>query len=105
MSVAPNYLGGKQIYLDGFVQNTGNRTVTAVTVQVVFANDEALPPQIYTTRLKLIRTKDPSIDIQDVSANPIKPGDNREFHLIFESVPENWNQVTPEVRIIQTELK
>jgi hypothetical protein len=105
MSEAANLSGGKLTYLDGHVTNTGNRTVTVVTVQVVFANDEALAPQIDTLPLTLIRTKEPYVDIEPVSANPLKPGDDREFRLTFETVPDNWNTQMPEVRIIQTDLK
>jgi hypothetical protein len=105
MSEAENLSGGKLTYLDGHVQNTGDQTITGITVQVVFANDEAMAPQIETVPLMLIRTKDPYIDTQAVSANPLKPGDDREFRLTFESVAENWNQQMPEVRIIQTQIK
>jgi hypothetical protein len=102
MSESANLSGGKLTYLDGHVKNTGSRTVTGITVQVVFGNDEALAPQIDTVPLMLIRTKDPYIDTQPVSANPLKPGDDREFRLTFEAIPENWNQQMPEVRVIQT---
>jgi hypothetical protein len=105
MSEAPNLSGGKLTYLDGHVQNTGSSTVTAVTVQVVFQNDEALSPQIDTVPLTLIYMKDPYIDTQSVSANPLKPGDDREFRLTFETVPDNWNTQMPEVRVIHAELK
>jgi hypothetical protein len=105
MSESANLSGGKLTYLDGHVQNTGSRTVTAVTVQVVFGNDEALAPQIDTVPLMLIRMKDPYIDTQAVNANPLKPGDDREFRLTFEAVPDNWNQQMPEVRIIGTDSK
>ncbi|MDP9049749.1 MAG: DUF2393 family protein [Acidobacteriota bacterium] len=105
MSEAANLSGGKLTYLDGHIGNTGSRTVTGVTVQVVFQNDEALAPQIYTVPLTLIRMKDPYIDTQMVSTNPLKPGDDREFRLTFETVPDNWNTQMPEVRVIQTDLK
>jgi hypothetical protein len=105
MSEAANLSGGKLTYLDGHVRNTGGRTVNAVTVQVVFANDEALAPQIDTVPLMLIRMKEPYIDTEPVSLAPLKPGDDREFRLTFESVPDNWNTQMPEVRVIQVESK
>jgi Protein of unknown function (DUF2393) len=105
MSEAANLSGGKLTYLDGHIGNTGNRVVTGITVQVVFQNDEAMAPQIYTVPLSLIRMKDPYIDTQMVSANPLKPGDEREFRLTFETVPDNWNTQMPVVRVIQTNLK
>jgi len=105
MSESANLSGGKQTYLDGHIGNSGDRTVTAVTVQVVFRNDEDLAPQIDTLPLTLIRVKEPYIDIEPVSAAPLKPGDDREFRLTFETVPENWNLQMPEVRVIHTGLR
>jgi hypothetical protein len=105
MSESANLSGGKLTYLDGHVQNTGGKTVTAVTVQVVFGNDEAMPPEIDTVPLTLIGMKQPYIDVQPVSANPLKPGDDREFRLTFETVPNNWNTEMPSVRVIRTESR
>ena len=102
MSESANLTGGKQTYLDGHIANTGSRTITSVIVQVVFQNDMNLAPQIDTVPLTLIRMKEPYIDIEPVSAAPLKPGDDREFRLTFETVPGNWNQQMPEVRIIHT---
>jgi len=105
MSESENLTGGKQTYLDGQIGNTGGRTVVAVTVQVVFQNDMELAPQIDTLPLTLIRVKEPYIDTEPVSAAPLKPGDEREFRLTFETVPENWNQQMPEVRVIRTGVR
>ena len=105
MSESTNLTGGKQTYLDGKIGNTGGRTVTAVTVQVVFQNDVELAPQIDTVPLRLIRVKEPYIDTEAVSAEPIKPGDDREFRLTFDSIPDNWNQQMPEVRVIRVGLR
>ena len=105
MSESENLSGGKVTYLDGHVRNDGNKTVAGVTVQVVFKNDETMPPLIDTLPLTLIRMKEPYIDTQAVSLSPIKPGEEREFRLIFESVPSNWNTQMPEVRVIHTDLR
>lgn len=105
MSESEILSGGKLTYLDGHVRNAGGRTVAGATVQVVFANDEQMPPTIETVPLTLIRMKDPYVDTQPLSAAPIRPGEDREFRLTFEGVPDNWNQQMPEVRVIRTELK
>lgn len=105
MSESESLSGGKLTYLDGHIQNTGDRTVTGITVQVVFANDEQMPPTIDTVPLTFIRMKDPYIDTQPVSAAPIKPGEDREFRLTFEAVPDNWNQQMPQVRVIHTDFR
>jgi hypothetical protein len=105
MSESTSLSGGKSTFIDGHVQNTGSQTVTGITVQVLFRNNEAMPPQIETLPLSLIRTREPYVDTQPVSAAPLKPGDERDFRLIFESLPANWNMQMPEIRIIQVDTK
>jgi hypothetical protein len=105
MSESTSLSGGKSTFLDGRVRNTGNSIVSGVTVQVLFRNDENMPPDVETTPLMLIRTRDPYVDTQMIGAAPLKPGDEREFRLIFENVPNNWNQQMPEVRVVRVETK
>jgi len=105
MSESTSISGGKLTYLDGHVQNTGGITVNAITVQVVFQNDEGLAPRIDTLPLTLVRMRQPYIDTGPVGAQPLKPGDQREFRLIFETVPQNWNTQMPEVRVVHTGLR
>jgi hypothetical protein len=105
MSEAANLSGGKLTYLDGHVRNMGLGTVTGATAQVVFQNDEGLAPQIDTVPLALIRMKEPYIDTEPIGADPLKPGDDREFRLTFDAVPDNWNSQMPEVRLIHIELR
>ena len=105
MSESTSLSGGKSTFIDGHIRNTGNQTVTGITVQVLFRNEEAMPPQIETLPLSLIRTREPYIDTQPVSAATLKPGDERDFRLIFESIPANWNMQMPEIRIVQVDTK
>jgi hypothetical protein len=105
MSESTSLSGGKSTFIDGHVQNTGSQTVSGITVQVLFRNDEAMPPQIETLPLSLVRTREPYVDTQSVSAAPLKPGEERDFRLIFESIPSNWNTQIPEIRIIRVEAK
>jgi Protein of unknown function (DUF2393) len=105
MSESTSLSGGKSTFVDGHIKNTGNQTVSGITVQVIFRNEEAMPPQIDTLPLSLVRTREPYVDTQPVGAAPLKPGDEREFRLIFESIPANWNTQMPEIRVIQVETK
>jgi hypothetical protein len=106
MSESTSLSGGKSTFIDGHVRNTGSRTVTGATVQVLFGNfDPAQPPQLETTPLTLIRTHEPYIDTEPLSAAPLAPGDDREFRLIFEDISPNWNQQLPEIHAIQVILK
>jgi hypothetical protein len=105
MSESTSLSGGKSTFIDGHIQNTGSQTVSGVTVQVLFRNDEAMPPQVETLPLSLIRTREPYIDTQPVGAAPLKPGDERDFRLIFEAIPTNWNAQMPEIHVIRVATK
>ena len=105
MSESTSLSGGKSTFIDGHIQNSGPQTVSGVTVQVIFRNDEAMPPQVETLPLSVIRVREPYVDIQPISAVPLKPGDERDFRLIFESIPGNWNTQMPEIHIISVDTK
>jgi hypothetical protein len=105
MSESTSLSGGKSTFIDGHIQNSGPQTVSGVIVQVIFRNDEAMPPQVETLPLSVIRTREPYVDIQPISAAPLKPGDELDFRLIFESIPNNWNTQMPEIHIISVDTK
>ena len=105
MSQAANLAGGKVTYLDGHIANSGSRTVTAVTVQVLFRDAFHDVTQNETQPLMLIRTREPYIDIEPVSAAPLRPGDERDFRLIFDTLADAWNGAYPEVRIVRVVSK
>jgi hypothetical protein len=100
MSESSNLAGGKVTYLDGHIANKGDRTISGITVQVLFRNIAHEVAQNETQQIKLIRTRDPYIDIQQMSAAPLKPGDEQDFRLIFDAVTQDWDGAFPEIRII-----
>jgi hypothetical protein len=101
MSESTSMSGGKQTYIEGHIANHGPATVTGITMQVVFANDVSMPPQIETGPLNLIYMREPYVDTHPVSAAPLAPGAEGDFRLIFDDVNENWNQQLPQIRITQ----
>jgi hypothetical protein len=101
MSDATTGSGGRLIYVEGHVANRGPATVTGVTVQLVFANDTNMPPQVETTPLKLIYMREPYVDARPVSASPMAPMAEGDFRLILDDVSENWNQQIPQIRATQ----
>jgi len=103
MSESANLAGGKVTYLDGHIANTGNRTVTGITVQVLFRDPAHEVAQNETQPLKLIRMREPYIDVEPVSAAPLKPGGQQDFRLIFDTVAQDWDGAYPEVRIIHVD--
>jgi Protein of unknown function (DUF2393) len=105
MSEATSLSGGKSTYIDGHIANHGAATVTGITVQVLFANDQGTASQLETVPLSLIRTRVPYVDTEPVSAEPLAPGGEADFRLIFESVNANWDQKQPEIHLIQVSMR
>jgi hypothetical protein len=105
MSQSGSMAGGKQTYIEGRVINKGPKTVTGITVQAVFANDAAMPPQVETSPLNIIYMREPYLDTRPVSASPLAPGGQEDFRLIFEDVGDNWNQQMPQLHITQVSTK
>jgi hypothetical protein len=105
MSESANLAGGKVTYLDGHIANSGSRIVTAVNVQVLFRTFAHEVAQNETQPLRLIRTREPYIDVEPISAAPLKPGGEQDFRLIFDTVSPDWDGAYPEVRVIHVETR
>lgn len=105
MSESANLAGGKVTYLDGHIANKGTRTVTAISAQVLFRNVAHEVAQNETFPLKFVRIRTPYIDLEPVSASPLKPGDEQDFRLIFDAVSPDWDGAYPELRLIHVETK
>lgn len=105
MSESSNLAGGKVTYIDGHITNNGNKTVTGIAAQILFRNVANEVAQNETQQVKWIRTRDPYIDLEPVSAAPLKPGEGRDFRMIFDTVAPSWNGAYPEIRIVQVTTK
>lgn len=105
MSESSNLAGGKVTYIDGHITNNGTKTVTGISMQILFRNAANEVAQNETQAVKWIRTRDPYVDLEPASAAPLKPGESRDFRLILDAVTEGWNGVYPELRMIRVEAK
>jgi hypothetical protein len=105
MSEATSFSGAKVTYIDGQLANTGDKTLSAITVQVGFHSDVGQFAQRISVPLSFIRTRQPYVDTEPVSAAPIEPGQTRDFRLIFDAVPADWNLQFPEIRVINVHTK
>ena len=105
MSESSNYAGGKVTYVDGHIANLGYRTVTGISVQALFRDFARQVAQNDTQPLKFIRMREPYIDVEPVSAAPLKPGDQRDFRLIFDGVSPDWDGAYPELRIVHVDCR
>lgn len=105
MSESSNLAGGKVTYLDGRIGNTGSRTVTGMSVQVLFRNGAQEVAQNETQSLKIIRTRDPYVDLEPLSATPLKGGDERDFRMIFDHVTPDWDGAYPQLRVLHVQFQ
>lgn len=105
MSESTSFSGGKETFVDGRIANRGTATVTGATAEVAFPADGGVSPQIETVPVTLIRTRQPYIDTEALSAEPLVPGASREFRLTFDDIRPDWNQGVPAIRVTGVALK
>ncbi len=105
LSEATNGAGGKVTYVDGTLKNSGAKTLQGAIVQVTFAAGDGSVAQTQTVPMTLVRTRTPYIDLEPISLEPLASGSSHDFRLIFESVPENWNQKPPDMRVVHSDVR
>lgn len=105
MSQSAIMTGGKVTYLDGQIRNNGSRTVTGINMQVIFRDVAHQVAWNETQPVKIIRTRDPYIDVEPLAATPLAPGAEEDFRLIFDTVPDAWDGAYPELRMIHVDTK
>lgn len=105
MSESSNLSGGKVTYLDGHIANSGSKTVTGISVQVLFRSFAHEVAQNETQPLKLIRIRQPYVDLEPVAAAPLAPGGEADFRFIFDGVSPDWDADYPELRIVRVDTK
>ena len=99
MSTAQNFVGATVTYLECKVANGGDKAVSAATVESVFRNSLGELVQKEAQPLMYIHTRKPYTDVSDLRANPLQPGESRDFRLTFDHISADWNRELPELRI------
>ena len=105
MSVAQNFVGASVTYIDGTVTNSGNQTVIAATVHVVFSDSMGQIAQAEDVPLMVLQTGGPYDDTATLRASPLAPGESKQFRLTFEHVSADWNQAYPELQVVDVAVK
>lgn len=105
MSQSSNMAGNQLTYLDGHIANDGDRTVTGIQVQVLFRDAAHQVAQNETLPMRLIRTREPYVDLEPISAAPLKPGEGQDFRLIFDTLTKNWDGAYPQIRILRVDTR
>jgi hypothetical protein len=55
--------------------------------------------------LALIRSRQPYVETEPLSRNPLLPGESQDFRLTFANVSTIWNQKTPQLQILRAETR
>jgi len=105
MSAAENFIGHTVSYVDGKITNSGDKTVTHVTVEVVFRDDIGQLAQREDLPLRVLRNTGPYSEAVDLSAMPLAPGQAQPFRLTFDSISAQWNRQYPEIRVTDVTVK
>lgn len=100
VSRASNFAGDQLTYVDGTIENRGNRTITSMTLQASFATESGDAPQTLQANVSLIRSREPHIETQPISVAPLAAGQSKEFRLVFDNVSAAWNQQPPTLQTV-----
>jgi hypothetical protein len=100
MSTSQNFVGALVTYLDGTVTNTGDKTVTHATVEVVFRDSLGQLAQRENIPLQVLQTSGPYPQAVDLRVWPLAPSQSKPFRLTFEHVTTDWNQEMPTVQVM-----
>src|ERR1700690_1599798 len=105
MSAAENFVGASVTYIDGTVTNTGDKTVTHVSVHVAFKNSLGEVAQAEDVALHVLQTSGPYPDAVDLNLSPLAPGQGKPFRLTFEPISSDWNQPYPDLQVTDVSVK
>lgn len=106
LSAEENFVGASVNYLDGKIANVGNKTITAITVEVTFRNSLGEVVQQEPHQLMLYHTGMAGFpETAPLSAVNLTPNTTRDFRLTFEHISADWNHGYPELRFTQVTTK
>jgi len=105
MSAAENFVGATVSYVDGTITNTGNKTVTHVTVEVLFKDEMGQLAQREDIPMQSLKTDGPYPEAVDFSVAPLAPRQSTTFRLTFESISAQWNHQYPDIQITDVAVK
>jgi hypothetical protein len=103
LSVATNFVGSSVHYLEGQIANTAGRTVTGITVEVVFRDSLGQIVLRDTQPVMLVQpvSGDLPADVVSLAKSPLRANQLSTFRLSFEHMPAGWNGGYPELRFVK----
>ena len=93
MSAREDYFHNKVVEITGNIQNTGNRVLNLVEINCVF----------YDPYLQVVlRQRTPIVSSK---GGGLAPGAMKPFRLPFDTIPESWNNVMPQLVIARIDFR
>lgn len=92
VEAATNFLGHTVTTLHGTVTNNGNKTVVYLEVRLTFMGLEGKP------------TEDKRAYPVSGNTMALKPGQTHKFQISYDTVPDDWNQAWPEIKLVRVLL-
>lgn len=89
MSAKQNFAQQTLVEVTGRITNTGNRMLKQIDLNCVFRDPSGRV--VLRDRVSIVKE----------SLGGLKPGETKDFRLPFDTIPESWNQVLPELVIAQ----
>ena len=89
MSAKQNFAGQMLVEVTGKITNTGNRMLKQIDLNCVFRDPSGRV--VLRDRVSIVKER----------LGGLKPGETKDFRLPFDTIPESWNQVLPELVIAQ----
>ena len=92
MSRAANFLNQEVTFIFGTVENGGNRQIRQIEITLEF--HDPFDQVVLRDTQRLFPPK----------AAPLGPGERRDFQVGYESIPAQWNQMYPAIRVTGLDL-
>ena len=100
MATAENFAGGSVTYIEGTINNAGDKKVTGAQVQVLFKNSLNEIAQKETLPVMVVMPNTPYVDYGTLDRAPLAPHQSRGFRLTLEHVSADWDGQIPQVKVV-----
>ena len=87
MKAHESFLKQSIVEITGEIGNAGDRTMKSIELNCIFSDPAGLP---------VLRQR---VAIVTAQMGGLKPGETKQFRLPFDTVPETWNNVMPQLVI------
>ncbi len=100
MATAENFAGGSVTYIEGNINNAGDKKITGAQVQVLFKNSLGETAQKETLPVMVVMPNTPYVDYGTLDRAPLAAHQSRGFRLTLEHVSADWDGQIPAVRVV-----